>query len=291
VDVLHLSFVFDGAAGAIRPISGVTGAAIVGDPVVFARNAAIAPSQRFALVDGGGEPLRIWRLDRNPPAEAQILDGVLFPERIVFSAGGDAAALVSQSGSVLQVLTGLPASPAIHPPVEAPQQVRIFAVNAAGDVIAGGDSVWLLRENEAPRRLAIPGPVSAMALEGSDALIAGAGQILLVRSLLDRTEYRTLAEYSEDRAPVSVQFSSAATRALTANAVGEILVLALEGGEPARLDCRCRPTGLHRLAGGSLFQLNEAGSGPIWLLEETGQPRLWFVPRPAAAGALEERAQ
>jgi hypothetical protein len=78
---------------------------------------------------------------------------------------------------------------------------------------------------------------------------------------------------------------------LAASADGEVLVLALEGGEPARLACRCRPTALHRLAGGSLFQLNEAGNEPVWLLETAGQPRLWFVPRPLAAEALEEPAQ
>jgi hypothetical protein len=292
VDVPNLSFLFDHAAGAIRPISGVPGAAIVGDPVVFARNAAIAPGRRFALVDAGsGEPLRIWRLDRTAPAEAQTLHGVLFPDRIIYSPGGSAAVLVSQSGTVVQVLTGLPDSPTIHSAMETPEQAGAFAVNDAGDLLAGGDSVWLLRENEAPRRLPIPGPVSAVALEGSDALIAGADQILLLRNLPDATEYRTLADYAPDRAPAVVQFSAGAAQALAAYADGEVLVLVLEGGEPARLACRCRPTALHRLAGGSLFQLNEAGNEPVWLLETAGQPRLWFVPRPLAAEALEEPAQ
>jgi hypothetical protein len=288
----NLSFLFDRTIGAIRPISGIPGAAIVGDPVIFARNAAIAPSQRYALVDSGdNEPLRIWRLDGNPPVRVQTLDGALSPDRIVFSAGGNAAMLVRQSDNAIQVLTGLPDSPAIRSPSGAPEGSSIFAVSDGGDVLAGGDSVWLLRNNEAPRRLAVSGPVSAMAFQGSDALIAGAYQILLVRNLPESSEYRTLAAYSEDRIPVAVQFSPDAARAFAATADGEILVLALEGGDLARLACRCRPTGFHRLADHSLFQLNEAGSEPIWLLDAAAQPRLWFVPRALIPNTLEGPAQ
>jgi hypothetical protein len=79
-----------------------------------------------------------------------------------------------------------------------------------------------------------------------------------------------------------VQFSPDATRAFAATSDGEILVLSIEGHELARLACGCRPSGFQRLTGNSLFRVNEAGNGPIWLLDAAAEPRLWFVPKPLA---------
>jgi hypothetical protein len=264
-------------------MSGIPGAAVVGDAVIPARYAAIAPGQRFGLISGSdGETLRIWRLDGNAPAPTGSLDGLLSADRIVFSASGNAALLVRHSDLSIQVLIGLPDLPAIHSLRVAPENSSVFAINEAGDVLAGGDAVWLLRENQTAQQLAVAGPVSALAFHGSNALVAAAGQILLVRNVASGSEYRTLAAYTENRTPVAVQFSSDAARAFAAMSDGEILVYSLDAGELARLSCQCRPTGFHQLSGDSLFRLNETGNEPIWLLDTAAQPRLWFVPKPVA---------
>jgi hypothetical protein len=272
----NLGYLFDPSLGAIRPVAGIPGAAIVGPASLSVRNAVIAPGQAFALVDTGeNEPLSIWR----PDGTMQSLDGTSPVSQIVFSPTGNAAVL--HSSNLVQVVTGLPDSPVVSQ-IAAPEGSRIFAVNQEGDVIAGGDLVWLLRWNESPKQLAVSGPISALAFQGSDLLVVGAGQILSLHNLADGTEYRTLATYADDRTPLAVQFSPDATRAFAATSDGEILVLSIEGQELARLACGCRPSGFQRLAGNSLFRVNEAGNGPIWLLDAAAEPRLWFVPKPLA---------
>jgi hypothetical protein len=164
----------------------------------------------------------------------------------------------------------------------------VFAVNDEGSLLAGGDLVWLLRENETLRQLPVSGPVSAMAFQGPDALIASAGQILLLHNLTGDTEYQTLAAYSDDRTPVNVQISPDATRIFTATSSGEIVILSRDGNELAWLNCRCEPAGFQRLALNSLFRINEVGNGPIWLLDMNAEPRLWFVPRQLPAADLLE---
>jgi hypothetical protein len=292
VEVPNLGFLFDRAAGAIRPVTGVPGAALTGDPVMPARNAAIAPGGRWAVVDSAGdEPVGIWRLDANPPLRVYALDGAWPAEGIVFSPGGGAAVLVRLSENALEVLTGLPDAPAVHSLADVPEGSRIFAVNDQGDVLAGGGSVWLLRENQPPRPLPVSGPVSAMAFQGSDALLAGSWETLLVRNLPEGSHYRTLAVHGDNRIPAAAHLSPGATHAFTAAEDGEILVIPLQAGDPTRLSCRCRPAGFTPLAGGSLYQLTEGGNDPLWLLDAAAQPRFWFVPRPLVPDALEGSAQ
>jgi hypothetical protein len=288
-----MGFLFDPAAGAIRTIAGIPGAAIVGGAAAAARNAAVAPGLGFVLLEEGpDQPLKIWQPEAPPERAMRSLEGALSADRIVFSPGGNAALLVRLADHAIQVITDLPDAPVIHAVTTAPEPSRTFAVNDEGDVLAGGDAVWLLRGIEPPLRIAASGPVTAMALQRSDALIAGANQVLLVRNLGGASHYHTLSTYSgDDRNPVAVQFSPAADRAFTATADGQISVLNMDGSQLAQLSCRCSPSGFHRLAGASLFRLNETGAGAIWLLEADGEPRLWFVPRPLAVNPPEEAAQ
>lgn len=284
----NLGFVFDPALGAIRPLAGIPGAAILGPAVMSVGHAAFAPGH-FGLVGNvGDEFLSIWR----PDGSLQTLEGASPADLIVFSPNGSAAVLVRHSEKVVQLLTGLPDSPMVHSQRSVPDGSVAFAVNDQGDLLAGGDLVWLLRGNEAPRQLAVAGPVSALAFQDSDALIAGGGQILLLHNLVEDTEYQMLAAYSDDRTPVLAQISTDATRMFTATSDGEILVLSRAGDEIARLTCQCRPTGFQRLGIGSVYRINDVGNEPVWLLDIRTEPRFWFVPRPLPpTDSLEGSAQ
>jgi hypothetical protein len=75
-------------------------------------------------------------------------------------------------------------------------------------------------------------------------------------------------------------------RVFVANAdPGGVVTLSLNGEEPLAIACACTPTSLERLAGGATFRLNDAGQGPVWLLDaQSSPPRIVFVPdqeRPA----------
>ncbi|HEY6373477.1 MAG TPA: hypothetical protein VIX37_23070, partial [Candidatus Sulfotelmatobacter sp.] len=52
-------------------------------------------------------------------------------------------------------------------------------------------------------------------------------------------------------------------------------------GDSAALTCDCTPSALIPM--GSVFRLNELGSGPLWLLDPTSDRGLVFVPAPPPA--------
>jgi YVTN family beta-propeller protein len=83
--------------------------------------------------------------------------------------------------------------------------------------------------------------------------------------------------------PVAV--SLAGNRAYVANAgSGTVAVIDVEATKSTTVACGCRPSTLAPLAGGAL-RLNEPGDGPLWVLDDRGGPRPYFIPFEAAVTA------
>ena len=151
----RLGLVFDRAAGDLRPISGIPGAAIAGDPLTVGfmiSRAEISPAQDAALVVKA-------RVSSVALVHAVGSDWVVTPlagvqpspDSMVFSPNGSAAALYYAAGHV-QILTGLPAAPTVASDINVsglPVPVTAMAVDDAGSflLLAGGpaDSVSLYR--------------------------------------------------------------------------------------------------------------------------------------------------
>jgi hypothetical protein len=280
ISLPRLGFVPDPATRSILAITGFPGAALVGEPVAAdldAAGAAIAPGQKFALFPKDGA-LVMLRFDEQPAVTA--IDG-LAAGRIVFSPSGSAAAVYDKAANRLQVVTGLPQSPAVST-LEIPEACDGIAVSDRAEVIAAGSSVWLLRAGSAPSALALGAPTAAAAFgpRANEALVAAAGRLTFIRLLPDGPQYQELASY--DEAPAAVAFSSDASRAIMLTAGGDIRLFTTTGSELPGLSCHCTATGLQPLAGDSIFRLNEVSAGPLWLLDAGASPRLWFVPREVA---------
>src|ERR1035438_3480723 len=107
-------FVFDNSGRVLRPIQGVPGASLLGDPLSFGLDVAaayIAPHQDSVIVVGADQSLHLFLLNGGAPTEVSLGGVTGTPERVVFSPSGTAVALIL-AGSA-RVLTGLPNAPTL----------------------------------------------------------------------------------------------------------------------------------------------------------------------------------
>jgi hypothetical protein len=114
-----------------------------------------------------------------------------------------------------------------------------------------------------------------------DAVVAdgASSQVWLIRDPAGQTQIAQIGGLAEGVSrPVAV--ASANGKVFVANGEpGGVLSLSLSGEEAVSVRCECTPTSLERLADGTSFRLNEAGRGPIWLLDSrSSPPRVVFVP-------------
>jgi hypothetical protein len=105
--------VFDAASRAVRPILGVPGASLLGEPVIASgglTEARISPRQDSAVLitPDGARFVRIEGGSATPLACEGLFAA---PERVVYSPSGTAAALYAAGRA--QLVTGLPGAPKI----------------------------------------------------------------------------------------------------------------------------------------------------------------------------------
>jgi hypothetical protein len=295
-----LGFVFDSGTASLRPILGIPGAALLGDPLesgTAAIAAAISPRQDYALVTGRNHELRLIRL-QNPTAGVEI-DLPPDPERIVLSPMGSAAALYYSATGMLYLFTGLPDAVGAEHQIDLSRVDRMslpIALSDDGQLILLGNaedssSVLLLRSDGGQIRLPVSGPVTALAFRGrsDDAVIAMQdGSITLVRGLSHNPTYEILTDAAAGLAQaIAVEFSADGSRVYAVSAEGAILGLGMAERAPVKLSCSCRPSGLYRQNGRAVFRLNSMEEGPVFLLDTGSRPeRVLFVPAPKPAMAM-----
>jgi hypothetical protein len=210
----------------------------------------------------------------------------------VFSPSGSSAALYSSR--VLQVLTGLPDSPALSTAFDLSSSDAPGALAISDDggflLFAAGGSIRLLSTAADNRAVmdASPDALVAFAPQSHDAAVmdaAGAG-LALLRDVANASAPQTLAAVDDSlAAPAGLAFSADGRSLLLASASARsISMFDLASGARSAIACDCAPAGLVRM--GSVFRLNEPGSAPMWLLDAgAAEPRIVFVPaaRPDAA--------
>jgi hypothetical protein len=292
-------YVFDSAARGLRPILGIPGASLLGDPLDFGfevSSVSVAPRQDAAFVTAADGSFHLFRIQSGTPTEITLNGLAGAAQRVVFSPLGSAAALYS-SGSI-QVVSGLPDSPAIAARLD----VHAFGVPVA--LALSDDGTVLLLASDTSVELfggaADLGPLVstagsalvAFAPAGHDAAVVdgvGAG-VTLFHDL-------TGAPSSQNLAPADVTIQSASDLAFSAD--GKLLLLAnptgqsvtafdlVAGGRNA-IACTCTPSSLVRM--GELFRLNDLGTDPLWLLDTRPETAsVTFVPAEAADSPVRRR--
>lgn len=295
-----MGFVLEKSVG-IRPLRGMPGAATLGPSL--ARDAgysavAFAQQREYALgiTRDGGQVVLLQNLAQQP--RTGLLGLPPGAERVATSPAGDAAAFYYPGSRTVQVVTGLPGSPAASWNLEAPELpggAGALAVSDGGGAVllAGGAQVYLLAPDLGARYLLGVGGLPSVAfLSGSlDAVVADGelSRVMLVRDPKGDAQVSLIGDAAQGVSrPVAVAAAPDNRRVFAANAApGGAVSLSLAGEDFASLSCACEPTGLERLSGSLAFRLTEAGGGPVWILDgASSPPRIVFVPNEAAPAAV-----
>jgi hypothetical protein len=289
--------VFDSAAEALRPISGIPGAAITGDPLsldFMISRAEISPAQDAALVVKAKSLSVMLVRAAGGNWVSTSLDGVQpAPASMAFSPSESAAALYYRAGSV-QILTGLPAAPTVAGELDVstlPTPITAMAVDDTGAfvLIAAGqaESVSLYRVSisSAPVVLASFRSVSSVHLfaAGGQALVTDtlAATVYQVTDPAGAALIQTVASARDGiQTLIAANTDTTGQRVFAADATGTVFVFDRSVGSMTTLSCACVPTGLFRLAGAATFRLTELTAAPFQVLDAGSTPRIVAVPPP-----------
>ena len=283
-------FVFDSAVHGLRPVLGVPGSSLLGDPLSLSfdlASAAISPGLDSAIVSSADGGLHIFRINTGSVSERSV-DGLsIVPERVVFSPSGTAAALYAAGKA--QVIRGLPDAPAVAGTLDlgATPSALALSDDGANLLFAAGGAIQLLGPGGSRKVMeAGDGALVAFASAGADAAVldpSGAG-VVFVHDLAGASVQSVLAAPDDDTASaVGVAFSADGHKLFLASASAQSVVsFDVQTGDRTAFACNCTPTGLNAM--GRLLRLNEIASGPLWLFDPgADQPRIVFVPALAAA--------
>lgn len=284
-----MGYAFDANAAAIRPLRGIPGASLLGDPLDpgFAISlAAISPRQNFALaVSSTDSRLRLVPLSGGNAGS--LPDSALTaPDRIFFSPSGSAALLL-QNGR-LQALSGLPDHAAVREIDLSSLTATPSAVAVSDDgalvALAGEGSAWAVDAGGSSFQLALPGVTAALSfgINSHDLIaVSGTGDVHVVRHPGSDSDYRLIHAADEQTAgAIAARFSADGARAFLVSADGTAAAITVDTGAVATISCGCRATSLDPLNSRDLFRLTSAGQSVLMLFDGSGDagPKVWFVP-------------
>jgi len=298
-----LGFVFDTRISALRPLSGIPGAAFLGtalDAGGPVRNAYVAPRQNYAiaLTDNGVVVVQLVS-GADPPVVTPLGIDSAAAVMVALSPNGAAVALYSPNEALIRIVTGLPGAPVLARSVPAGAvsgAIRLLAIsNDAAVLIAvthdttsdstSPDAVALLDNDGNPRTLTnSPHPSALLFLGDShDVLIAddSADTLSLIQGLPDAGSSTVLADASSGiSGPVGLNTASSGNVVVANGRAANILVLDPSGTQIGTYPCLIAPTGLSRLNGNAVFLLNViSNDDPLWLFDgDSSTPRVMFVP-------------
>ncbi|HLY20651.1 MAG TPA: hypothetical protein VKR61_25665 [Bryobacteraceae bacterium] len=287
-------FVFDRAAGAVRPMLGIPGAAYLGSGVATGLGAAaVAPDGSTALAVQLAGKLVIYTGLRNASAKASSLTGgIAAADHFAWAADGSAAAVYSSATRQGQVLTGMATSPVAGPPIDLsglPGQVTALAFDGKRLIAAvSGDSggIFMVSGSSSAQRIAQTAGPSAVALAGSSLYFADSQsqEIWQVQSYATAPAAALFAKDSSINSPVGLQVSTDGQRILVANAGNrKLAVYDIATRSPVQsIDLAFTPTRLDRFGDESVFLLNTGGQGPVYVVRDggAGKAAVFFVPAP-----------
>jgi hypothetical protein len=291
-------YVFDSQAQSLRIVRGIPGASVIGDGVDLGAgvtSAWVAPRQDAALLVSAEGVARLVRLDGATVADRPV-EGMLTPDRAVFSPSGTALALVT-AGSV-QVVKGLPDAPSIAGTVQLPGADRapLTAAMAAdrklvrpggGTLAVSDDGAYLLYESAGSVQLlpvagssrkltdAVPNALLAFAPGGHDAAVIDGHTVALFQDVAGASTVRNLPGIAGGK---GAGFSSDGKTLFVA--APAVIAMNVATGDVSEIACNCQPSGLIRM--GNSFRLNELGTEPLWLLDASAEPKVMFVPARSA---------
>ena len=298
-----LGVFYDPNAQAIRPIWGIPGASVAGQPIDVGfpiASALVSPSQDYALGVSADGSIGLIKLAASGPSAQVIPGGLGTPDRIVLSPAGKSAGLYYSGSASVQILAGLPDSPQFVGLVDLsmlPNAPGVFAISDDASLLLAGvrenadgapaqGEVFALSSDSPPRSVATVQHASAIAflVQSHDALLADdvANSVTLVQDAALGAGVVWMFTDPQLPAPDSVQASSDRQGFLVGSSQnGLVTILDSNGSNPVVLSCGCAPTEFRPLSTAAIYQITEPASGLLWIVNSnTTSPGTFFVPIP-----------
>lgn len=299
-----LGFVFDAAAGLVRRVPGIVGAARIGGALPVGQPLAAAytaPQQDYILGIPAGQssPLMI-SLAQGTVTGMQPLNLVPpAPDRVAFSPSGNSMVLYYQSASRLIALTGVPSAPQIVGAWDLTSylgDLTALAIADQGDAVLAGISpssagVLALFQRGATGNVLLPmtRPSAAQFLWGShDAVVADQAQGVteLIQDVLGSAQVRTLTRPEDgllhpDLLAVD-RFGQTVLIAQSGGAAGLAVGLSTSSLQP--FQCGCVISSLEPLNGMRTYRLTALTAGRFRALDASGSaPAFEWIRNPKTA--------
>jgi hypothetical protein len=276
LDVPSLGYIAD-TAGAVRPIRGIPGSATLGAPIDAGLHAvAVRPAYALGIDDSGAAIL--------VTAAARQTLPIVGATRVFLSSRGATAAIWRGGDATLDIVTGLPGSPAVARSIPLESAPAGLAISDDGATVAvlersrrGFDTLSWIDPGGTPAVLYRARRIESIAMLDAAVLVAERTQVKLVSPTFGP---QVLADGLAG--VLSAAASVDGARIVIATASGAIDILDRTAGTRRTLECACLPGALTPLRGNAVFRLNDAGDGPLWILDAgAAEPRLLFVAAPA----------
>jgi hypothetical protein len=288
-------FIFDAPSGAIRAMLGIPGAAYLGNIVGTGLEiVAVAPDGSAALgVQRTGRLVLYTGLRSSAAQMSKMAGAIQGADLIAWNADASAAVVYAVGSRQAQIVTGLPNAPAAGPPIDLSNVPgRVTALVFDGQhILAGvpGDAggIFLASASSPAQRIASSPSPSAIALAGGSLYFADnqSQQIWQIGSYATAPAAVLFANDSGVSGPDGLQVSADGQRLLVANAGNQTLtVYDLTARSVVQsLDLAFTPTRLDRFGDASVFLMNGAGHGPLYVVRDggAGKAAVFFVPAPA----------
>jgi hypothetical protein len=300
-----MGYVLDAAGQAIRPVNGIPGSSLLGEPLALpfpVAAAAFSAGNADALIVSGSDDRTVYTLS-DLGSEAGIasihaVEGAISgADRVFLNADSSAGALLASGARQLQLLRGLPASPIAEPPIDlssipgtitavvidrTASNILIAAADEYGGLYVAGSNAG---ERLPPRLIANFASPSAVAMlrEDQDLVVADSAlnEITFISDFAGTPgTFRLADERDGISGPAGLWISADNRKLYIANKASRTLAIwsfELQAME-ATFALDAAPTRLSPFRGYSTFVLNDAGDDPLLLLEAAAAPAVYFVP-------------
>jgi DNA-binding beta-propeller fold protein YncE len=289
--------VYDAQSQALRPLTGIPGAAYFAAPLatpLAIGSAAFSLRQNIAVVNNG-----TWNALMLSPSgvtgTVNLPGSLPANARVELSETGSAAAFYDATNSALTVITGITAGAPAANGVSLdslPGAITKFAVGDDGSLLlasamsGGGEGLFWAGQDGSLLQLATMQSTASILLwnAGANALLTdrGASQIWQIQSPGNQAAITLLASAADGVAgPVGAALSSDGSQLWIANEGNQnVLGINLATRATLSLPCGFHLATLLPMTDGTSFRLNHAGKGPMWMLDTspTSGPRIVFVP-------------
>ena len=306
-----LGYIFDARGQALRPILGIPGASVFGDPIntsTAISAASISLRQNAAIVNDGA-----WNAIQLSPGSAAtpLPDGLAAGARAVVSESASAAAFFDAASTALTIVTGIAtgsmaahavALDALPGPITqlaiADDGSLLLSASLAAGPTPGGEALFWIDQNGARQLTSLQSTASILlSNHGATAVVAdrAANQVWKIQDPAGSAAITLLASDADGvSGPAGAALSADGGKLWVANSTTHtVLGIDVAGRTAVSLNCACDLTTLQPMADGSSFRLNDLTSGPVWILDAASgaDARVVFVPAIQAPAPSEEAAQ